>query len=68
LASKLLALVHGFDIGTVIKATVSKILERDIPLVLCTNSRSLYYYLVKLGTTQEKHLMVDVMCIHEAYE
>jgi hypothetical protein len=66
--SELLALVHGFDIGTVIKATVSKILERDIPLVLCTDSRSLYYCLVKLRTTQEKRLIVDVICIHEVYE
>jgi hypothetical protein len=68
LASELLALVHGFDMGTVIKATVSKILELDIPLVLCTDSRSLYHCLVKLGTTQEKRLMVDVMCMREAYE
>jgi hypothetical protein len=52
----------------VIKATVSKILERDIPLVLCTDSRSLYYYLVKLRTTQEKRLIVDIMCIYKAYE
>jgi hypothetical protein len=54
--------------GTVIKKTISKILEHDIPLVICTDSRSLYYYLVKLGTTQEKCLMVDVMCIHKVYE
>jgi hypothetical protein len=52
----------------VIKTTISKILEHDIPLVICTDSRSLYHYLVKLGTTQEKCLIVDVMCIREAYK
>ena len=68
LASELLALVHGFDMGKVIKDTISKILEINVPLVLCTDSRSLYHCLVKLGTTQEKRLMVDVMCMREAYE
>jgi hypothetical protein len=60
LASELYAMVHGFDIGASIKATIEKILEIDLPLVLCTDSRSLYDCLVKLGTTQEKRLMIDV--------
>jgi hypothetical protein len=37
-------------------------------LVLCTDSKSLYECLVKLGTTQEKRLMVDLMCLRQAYE
>ena len=37
-------------------------------MVLCTDSKSLYDYLVKLGTTQEKRLMVDLMCLRQAYE
>jgi hypothetical protein len=68
LASELYAMVHGFDIGASIKATIEKVLKIDLPLVLCTDSKSLYDCLVKLGTTQEKRLMIDVMCLRQAYE
>ena len=68
LASELYGMVHGFDMGASIKATIEKMLEIDLPLVLCTDSRSLYDCLVKLGTTQEKRLMIDVMCLRQAYE
>ena len=37
-------------------------------MVLYTNLKSLYNCLVKLGTTQEKRLMVDLMYLHQAYE
>jgi hypothetical protein len=69
LASELYALAHGFDIGAAIKSTIQKILQLEqLPLVLCTDSKSLYDCLVKLGTTQEKRLMVDLMCLRQAYE
>ena len=52
LASELYALAHGFDIAAVIKSTIQKILQLEqLPLVLCTDSKSLYDCLVKLGTT-----------------
>jgi len=51
LASELYRIVYGFDIGASVKSTVDKALEIDLPLVLCTDSRSLYQCLVKLGTT-----------------
>ena len=68
LASELYGMAHGFDIGAAIKSTVDKILQVDLPLVLCTDSKSLYDCLVRLGTTQEKRLMIDVMCLRQAYE
>jgi hypothetical protein len=36
--------------------------------VVCTDSRLLYDCLVKLGTTKEKRLMIDIMAMREAYE
>jgi hypothetical protein len=65
LGAKLYAIAHGFDIGTTLKATIDAILpdSTPIPLVLCTDSKSLYDYIVKLGTTQEKRLMIDVMSL-----
>ena len=68
LASELYAMAHGFDLGAVAKATIKRILQTDIPLVICTDSKSLYECLVRLGTTQEKRLMIDVMCLRQSYE
>lgn len=39
-----------------------------LPMIICTDSKSLYDCLVKLGSTQEKRLMVDVMCLRQSYE
>jgi len=61
-------MAHGFDMGASVKSTVDKALQIDLPLVVCTDSKSLYECLVKLGTTQEKRLMIDVMCLRQAYE
>ena len=63
LAAELNGMAYEFDIGAVIKATLRKILESVIPLILYTDSKSLYNCLVKLGTTQEKQLIVDVMSL-----
>ena len=69
LASELYGMAHGFDVGATIKSTIEKILRIDtLPLILCTDSKSLYDCLVKLGTTQEKRLMVDLMCLRQSYE
>jgi hypothetical protein len=69
LASELYALAHGFNIGAAIKSTIQKILQLEqLPLVLCTDSKSLYNYLVKLGITQGKRLIVDLIYLRQAYE
>ena len=39
-----------------------------IPAVVCTDSFSLYECMVKLGTTKEKRLMIDIMAIRQSYE
>jgi hypothetical protein len=63
LASELYVMAHGFDTGAAIKSTIEAILRIQLPLILYTDSKSLYDCLVKLGTTQEKRLMVDLMCL-----
>ena len=54
LASKLYSIAHGFNIGGLVKTTINRILEIEVLLVIYIDSKSLYKYLVKLGTTREK--------------
>ena len=62
-------MTHGFDADAVIKSTVKKILAISIlSMIVYINSKSLYDCLVRLGTTQEKRFMVDIMCLKKAYE
>jgi hypothetical protein len=68
LASELYAMSNAFDISSAIKSTIEKILRISLPLTICTDSKSLYDCLVKLGTTQEKRLMIDLMCLRQSYE
>ena len=68
LVSKLYGMAHGFNMGGLVKSMINKALEIEVPLVVCTDSKSLYECLVKLGTTREKRLIIDVMCLCQAYE
>ncbi|KAE8822069.1 hypothetical protein HRS9139_10478 [Pyrenophora teres f. teres] len=72
LASEIYAMAHGVDIALAIGTTIDMIMDRlslpKVPIVACTDSRSLYDCLVKLGTTKEKRLMIDIMALREAYE
>jgi hypothetical protein len=72
LASEIYGMVNGFDLGLAIATTIKLITEQlnvpPMPLILCTDSYSLYDCLVKLGTTTEKRLMIDVMALRQSYE
>jgi len=51
LASELYSIAHSFNIGGLVKSIINKALEIEVPLVVYIDSKSLYEYLVKLGTT-----------------
>ena len=68
LASELYAMVYRFDVGAVLKSTMECVLARSMPIIFCTDLKSLYNCLVKLGTTQEKRLMVDIICVQQSYK
>jgi hypothetical protein len=62
-------MAHSFDLEGLIKSTFKKALVlSNLLLVLYINSKSLYNCLVKLGTMQEKCLMIDVICLCQAYK
>ena len=68
LAAELYALAHGFDIASALGTSIAEIFSRKIPLVLYTDSRSLYDSLVSLNSTSEKRLLIDLHIIRQAYE
>lgn len=72
LASELYAMAGGVDVAISLNATLKMVAMRlglgEIPSVICTDSLSLYECIVKLGTTKEKRLMIDIMSIRQSYE
>jgi hypothetical protein len=72
LASELYGMMNGFDAGIALGTTLQQITASlnlpQIPIIVCADSRSLYECIVKLGTTVEKRLMIDIMSLRESYE
>jgi hypothetical protein len=61
LASKLYSIAYSFNIGGLVKSIINKALEIEVPLVVYIDSKSLYEYLVKLGTIREKRLIINII-------
>ena len=61
-------MAYRFNIRAIIKLIVDKILNINLLLIMCTDLKSLYNCLVRLGTTQEKRLIINVMCLRQAYK
>jgi hypothetical protein len=65
-------MVAKTDISFAISSTLKMITEQlklpDILTIVCTDSFSLYECLVKLDTTKEKRLMIDIIAIRQLYK
>ncbi|KAF9877272.1 hypothetical protein CkaCkLH20_04972 [Colletotrichum karsti] len=72
LASEVYGMAAGVDMAYAIATTLKVITTRlgisTIPTIVCTDSYLLYECLVKLGTTNEKRLMIDIMALRQSYE
>ena len=68
LASELYTMTYRFNHSTVLKSTIEKILQVKLLLILYTDSKSLYKCLIKLGSTQEKRLIVNLMYLRQSYK
>ena len=68
LALELYRIAYRFNIGAAIKLTVNKILNINLLLVICTDLKLLYNCFIRLGTTQEKRLIINIMCLQQAYK
>lgn len=65
-------MVAGVDTAISLSKTYALICRQlgieNFPVVVCDDSFSLYECLVKLGTTKEKRLMIDIMASRQSYE
>ena len=72
LASEIYGMVKGVDIAITIN-TIIKIITGQLGflytlIIVYTDSYSLYKYLVKLGTTKEKRLIINIIALHQLYK
>ena len=67
MALEIYKIVGGVNIAIAIGTTLKMIIDwlelPVIPIIVCTDSYSLYKYLVKLSTTKEKCLIIDIMAL-----
>jgi hypothetical protein len=72
LASEIYAIAQGVNIAIAIGTTITKIANRlnvaKVPIIVCTNFLSLYECLIKLGTTQKKKLIINIITMRQTYE
>ena len=72
LASEIYGMVGGVDMAISINTTITIITKQldfePASIVLYTDSYSLYECLVKLGTTKEKRLIINIMALRESYQ
>jgi hypothetical protein len=72
LASKIYGMVNKVNIGIAFATTLEMIITRfnqpEIPLIICINSYFLYECLIKLGITQKRRLIIDILALRQLYE
>jgi hypothetical protein len=72
LALEIYGIVEGVDIAIAIGTTIAIITDQlkllKLLIIVCTDSYSLYNCLVKLRTTTEKRLMIDIIALRQLYE
>jgi hypothetical protein len=70
LAAELFAMIHGFDVESILKSILIKLLDKktSISLILTIDSKFLYDCLIRLSIIVEKRLMIDVMILRQFYE
>ena len=72
LASEIYGMTNDVNIGFAIIIAVNIIIKQInlslIPLVICTNSYSLYECIIKLEITREKRFMINIMILRKIYE
>ena len=58
----------AYAIATIVKMITDQLDLPTIPTIVCIDLYLLYKCLVKLGTTKEKRLIIDIMVLQELYK
>ena len=61
-------MAYSFNIGAAFKATVELQLNVSLPLIIYTDSKLIYKCPIKLKTTQEKKLIINIICLRQLYK
>jgi hypothetical protein len=61
-------MAYRFNIRAIIKLTVNKILNINLLLIMCIDLKSLYNCFIRLSTTQEKRLIINIMYLQQVYK
>ena len=65
-------MVSGVNIAIAIRTTLKIIIDQlklpVIPIIIYTDLYSLYKCLVKLGTTKEKRLIINIIALRQSYK
>jgi len=72
LALEVYGMVGGVDMAIAINTTIKMVTNQLglplTPIIVCTNSYLLYECLIKLRTTKEKRLIIDIIAIRQSYK
>jgi hypothetical protein len=72
LASEIYSIMNGVNTGIALAIILRLITDQlrlpEILLIICIDSYLLYECIVKLGTTQEKRLMIDIIFLRQSYK
>ncbi len=72
LVLEIYGIVASADLAYTISSTIAKVIEQlellAVPIVVYTDLYSLYKCLVKLGTTKEKRLIIDIIALRQLYK
>lgn len=68
LAAELFAAVNAFDCASTLRVTLNDIFGLVVPLVIYTDSKSLFDSITGLNSTTEKRLLIDLFILRQNYE
>jgi hypothetical protein len=57
-------MAYSFNISTLVKSIINKVLEIELLLVVYINSKLLYKCLIKLGITRKKYLIINIIYLY----
>jgi hypothetical protein len=57
-------MAYSFNISTLVKSIINRVLEIELLLVVYIDSKLLYEYLIKLETIREKYLIINIIYLY----